>query len=267
MGAQEDSTRELHHDPVAARPKPPEDPDPPFDPDGSWNRLIGISVDEDTDPIASGTDSWRAILMLWVAADHLPDRERRAAAEQLVDDVFSHPLHPARWRKARSRGVTDDDLRRWAVRYLFEGIWHRERGSANYQDLVYRLKNHLNDRIAAEVLGPDWEREVGKRDGEPPASLDAPISAEDEDDEASRSLLDEVEAREPRFGKPEAQTVLRQLIRRAELTDGERSCLLHRKIQGCDVKETAEWTGYKQGSVRTLTSRAMSKLEEAAAAT
>lgn len=250
--------------------------DPAYDSSGGWNRLIAVGGPAGGDlGMAPGTRLWRSALLLWVAADHRsererrdhrPDRERWAAAERLVDDVFRRRLHRARVREARRHGISEGDLRKWAVHFLVEGVWRRERGSARYEDLVRRLADYLNDRVAAEALGSDWGKIVGKRDGEPPEFLDAPVPGADEDDGTVRVLLNEVGVHDPRFGKLEARLALRTLIRRAELTDGERSCLLLRKLRGCNVEETAERTGCTEGSVRALTSRAVAKLKEAAAA-
>lgn len=208
------------------------------------------------------TDAWRAVLLLWIASDHLPDRERRAAAAELVDDVFRRRLHGSRVREARRRGIGEEDLREWAAHYLVEGVWRRERGTARYDDLVHRLRDYLNDRIAAQGLGPDWKRVVGKLDGDPPASLDAPPGGEN----GGPPLLELVGAPDGQFGRLEARATLRRLVARADLTDGERACLLHRKVWGRSVEQTAERVGYTEGSVRVLTSRAMTKLREAAAA-
>lgn len=200
----------------------------------------------------------RTIRLLTIAADHLPDHKQKQAAEELVDGLFAHAVHPKRWRKLAERGIDREQVRTAAADYLMEGVWEEglERRHVTYSDLVERLRNYLNDRVSETLIGPEWRKVVRKDPGEPPQSA--------EKRREDRGTVPDTPQDDPQFGQYEARITLRRLIERADLTDSEQTALTYRKLHGYSVEETAEKMDSTPGSVRVLDSRAQAKLAEIA---
>lgn len=123
------------------------------------------------------------------------------------------------------------------------------------------LRHAAERRVTEDLLGPDARKKLRSDEVDPPESLDAPMDPDAETEEGN-TLLDRLEEDDPNFGRFEAQRMLKRLIERADLTDGEHKAFLYRKLRGFSVEEAAEEMDSTSGSVRALLSKAKSKLRK-----
>lgn len=248
---------------------PPEADDGSADPSGTDfpdDRLwaIGGPTAESPDRIEPGNRHWRSILLLTVAANHLPDHERRRAAEKLVEDLFSAPVRQERKRLLEDRGATAEEIRENAVAFLLEHVWEKERGNANYSDLRDRIEDRLNDEISKRILGPDARKIWRSDEGDPPDRLDRILDARQDDEEDGTALPEELEVRAVALDALITRREFKRLLDRAEFGRGELQCWDYYELRGLSYEETADATGYTVGTVKAKVSRARGALEDAA---